>query len=227
MMRHHFQSQFFWKYHLAQNDSSDCKDFDEDKVKNGGEKKKIANLTLVTHRKVDCAFIFLAIFIVTGFTLTISSFGAQKTSLVDIFGFYDESFDDEVAKVNLTKIFSDMVPLSYILYVYPKISQKKFSSVVKIEFECKQKLSEIAFHSSKLNVYSIALTTEKDGSIPFSHTHKGSKDATIIFLDNPLQPGVKYQLLITSSGVLTYDRSQSLYLVEAQNKYQSQRYVKS
>ena len=208
MMRHHFQSQYFWSHCENKDDLKKNSEDDEKPQSLIGQDKFFLH-------KIDCFFIFVAISIICGFTLTVSSsFG------INLVGGVNE-VNDEVQDVPEKEVyaFNDILPLSYLLYLYPKIAKRSYTSVVKMKIKCKIATSRLVFHSSLHDIHTISLKS-KDGRIGVTQKSRNTEKETMtLMFDDGLKVNETYELLIDVNGLLTFDRRHGIYLVKYNDEH--------
>ncbi|XP_066910700.1 endoplasmic reticulum aminopeptidase 1-like isoform X2 [Clytia hemisphaerica] len=126
------------------------------------------------------------------------------------------TFEDSTKGMyNEFRLPNDLLPLHYILYMYPNLENMQYSGLVKIRFECKSKTDKIILHSAHHNFTKIAIKTINVTDIEDILVTKSQrnlhKEMLILTLNQELVSGYSYDVYIGFHGEINKYYTNGLY----------------
>ena len=120
----------------------------------------------------------------------------------------------------------DILPESYLLYVYPDILNKKYQGVIKIHLKCVFPTSAIVFHSSQHTISKVKLVDNNNVEVGIKSKYKNDrKQYVVLQLDKELLNGTYYDLIVGFQNVLSYNVNNGIYLTNYLDGNQKQQLV--
>ena len=127
--------------------------------------------------------------------------------------FHDDELDPLYLQndYNESKLPTDISPVSYEMYLDPRIALKAYTGFTKIQILCKHVTSQIILYSSQHKIKNMKVMYQNK-QVDIQSYYRNNEEMLILKLSRNLTAGMIYELFIDFHNTLTYGLKSGIYL---------------